>query len=163
MAATPDSAEYACASLGQRCGALVYESVLLVGVVFFVAALTHTLLPSADGQPWVLRLSLFVGLGAYFTTCWHKSGQTLAMKAWRVQLVGRASPRISWPTALLRYCAAWTLVAPGLILVWALSARGFGAMLLFGAGVLVMLAPALFNRDRRLLHDWIAGTRLVRV
>lgn len=163
MSSIHGSTQHAAASFGRRCAALVYESVLLVGVVFFTGALTHTLWPAADNRPWLLRLALFVALGAYFTTCWHKSGQTLALKAWHLRLVGRSSSPVSWPTALLRYCAAWTLVAPGVLLVWALSARGLVAMLVFGAAVLAMLAPALFDRDRRLLHDRIAGTRLVRV
>lgn len=162
MSASSASSASAAASLGQRLGALVYESVLLFGVVFFVGALTHTLYPAADERPWVLRVAVFVALGAYFTCCWHKTGQTLAMKAWQLKLVGKSTSSISWPNALLRYCAAWSLVMPGLVLVWALSARGFGAMLLFAIGVLAMLVPALFNRERRLLHDWIAGTRLQR-
>jgi uncharacterized RDD family membrane protein YckC len=151
------------ASLGQRVGALVYESVLLFGFVFFVGALTHTLLPSADARPGVLRTALFLALGAYFTTCWHKTGQTLAMKAWRIRVVDRSAARLTWARAVARYCAAWTLVLPGVLLVWALSARGLGAMLVFGLALLVMLLPSLFNREHRLLHDWIAGTRLIRI
>jgi uncharacterized RDD family membrane protein YckC len=150
-------------SLSQRLGAFTYESVLLFGVVFFVSAVVHTAVPDVDGNPWPLRAVLFVALGSYFTFCWTRTGQTLALKAWQIRVVSENARLPSWRTAILRYIASWTLVLPGLVAVSLTSARGLGAMLVFGAGVLLMLAPALLNRDGKLLHDWLARTRIERL
>lgn len=151
-------------TLGQRLGALTYESVLLFGVLFFASAVTHTVAPGADDHPWALRAVLFVALGAYFGYCWHRSGQTLAMKAWQLRVVDRQGGPVRLLTALLRYVAAWTLVLPGIVLVWLTSARGLGAFLVYLAGLLLMFLPIVFDRgERRLLHDRLVGTRLVRV
>lgn len=149
-------------SLVQRCGALTYESVLLFGVVFIVSAAVHTAVPEVDGNPWPLRAALFLVLGAYFTYCWSRTGQTLALKTWQLRVVDDGAGLFLWPRALLRYLTAWTLAVPGLAAVWLLSARGLGAILIFSAGVTLMLLPALLRRDGKLLHDWIARTRIER-
>jgi len=148
------------APLVARIGAFFYESVLVFGISFFVSALIHTLVPAADDNPWVLRIALFFTLGVYFSYCWQRSGQTLAMKAWHIRLVGQTSDTVPWMSAILRYCAAWTMVIPGLILVWMMAAQGLSAMLLWAIGCIAMLLPAFFTRQGRLLHDWIAGTQM---
>ncbi len=151
--------------LGQRLGALLYESVLLFGVLFFVAAIVHTLRPGWDAQPWALRAILFVTLGAYFCYCWHKSGQTLAMKTWHLRLMcyenGLNSPRpISWTRAVVRYFALWTMLIPGGALVWMAQWRGANALIVLLASFFLMWVIGLLSHDRRMLHDRIAGTRI---
>lgn len=148
------------ASLRQRLGALLYEAVLLFGVCFFISALVHTLMPFADDQPWVLRVVLFIALGAYFSYCWHKTGQTLAMKTWRLRVVSIQSARISWPMALLRYCAAWFFLLPAVALIQIIQAPRMIALTLYGVSFLFIWAAALFNSKRMTLHDWVARTRI---
>lgn len=148
------------ASLRKRFGALLYEAVLLFGVCFFISALVHTLLPFADEKPWVLQLVLFVALGAYFSYCWHKTGQTLAMKTWRLKVVSTQSTRISWRVALLRYCAAWFFLLPAMALIQIVEIPRMTALAIYGASFLLIWACALFNSQRTTLHDWVARTRI---
>ena len=79
-------------------------------------------------------LQLLVGavFAAYFLWCWLRGGQTLAMKAWRIRLVG-VSPR----RAVLRLLIAAALLP-------------------------LSIAWALFDRDGQFLHDRLSGTRLER-
>ncbi|SNT20984.1 Uncharacterized membrane protein YckC, RDD family [Noviherbaspirillum humi] len=142
---------------------MVYESMLLFGVVFLSGWLFSTLLQQRHAlylrhlmQNW-----LFLVLAVYFIWFWTHRGQTLAMKTWRIKLVGRDGQDISWRKALCRYLLAWMWVLPGLMLAWALGAKGWAMVLMPAANVLIWGMAALFDRDRQFLHDRIVGTRLI--
>jgi uncharacterized RDD family membrane protein YckC len=126
-----------------RIAAMIYESLLVTAVVF-IAALPFLYLIGTAESGWmrhVFQLYLLGVLFAYFSAFWLRSGQTLAMKTWRIRLVDRNGGRITLRQALLRFFLAL-----------------FG-MMLGGIG----FWWALVDRDRQFLHDRIAGTRLVRV
>jgi len=114
---------------------MVYEAILLFAVAFFAAWLFYFASGARDATTGWLRyaLQLFIAVifAAYFLWCWLRGGQTLAMKAWGIRLVG-VTPR----KALVRFVLA---------------------LILFPVSV----AWALFDRDRQFLHDRLAGTRLV--
>ena len=76
---------------------MIYEAVLLLGVVFVVSyALLVSLqwpYPLPFTQRLLLQVTLFLVLGTYFVASWTRTGQTLALKAWRLKIVdldGRA-------------------------------------------------------------------------
>jgi uncharacterized RDD family membrane protein YckC len=126
-----------------RIAAMIYESLLVTAVVF-VAALPFLYLVGSAATGWrhhAFQLYLLGILFAYFSAFWLRSGQTLAMKTWRIRLVNRNGGPITFNQAVLRFFLAL-----------------FG-LLLAGAG----FWWALFDRDRQFLHDRIVGTRLVRV
>lgn len=126
-----------------RIAAMIYE-LLLVTAVLFVASLPFLYLVGNAESGWrhfAFQLYLIGVLFAYFSAFWMRSGQTLAMKTWRIRLVDLNGGRIT-----LRQCA----------LRFVLALIG---LLLAGAG----FWWALFDRDRQFFHDRIAGTRLVRV
>ncbi|MDT3707834.1 MAG: RDD family protein [Thiobacillus sp.] len=126
-----------------RIAAMVYES-LLVAAVLFVASLPFLYLVGNAQTGWQRHLFQAYILGvlfAYFSTFWLRSGQTLAMKTWRIRLVTDDGSRLTLKQAGLRF----VLALLGLLLV------GIG------------FAWALIDRDGQFLHDRIAGTRLVRV
>lgn len=142
---------------------MVYESVLLFGVAFFISALLHTVYPPVDRQIWVLQLGLFVLIGAYFVFCWVRGGQTLAMKSWGLRVLTDDGQGLSWGRAVARYLLAWHLFAPGLLYVALFqSHRALDTVALL-AGAVLMLLLGLLDRDRRLLHDRWLGTRIVRI
>ena len=118
---------------------MVYEALLLFAVAFFAAWLFTFASGGRDATSGWLRYELqaFIALvcAAYFLWCWLRGGQTLAMKAWRIRLVDVSPTR-----ALLRLVLAAVFVPTGISIVW-----------------------ALFDRERRFLHDRIAGTRLILV
>lgn len=128
------------AGLWRRLASLVYDGVLLFGILFVAAYLFVAF--ARDAQSGPLRLSFQIYLlavcGAYFVYCWAGTGQTLAMKTWGLRLVTAAGDPIAAPRALLRYLLAVASVGTGLGLIW-----------------------ALFDREGRFLHDRLAGTRII--
>ena len=80
-----------------------------------------------------LQAFVLAVLAAYFLWCWLRGGQTLAMKAWKIRLVG-----VTPAKALVRFFYAVLFVPTGVSVVW-----------------------ALFDREKQFLHDRLAGTKLV--
>ena len=120
---------------------MAYES-LLVFAVAFVASLPFLGLVEMRAGGWVRHAYqgyLFLVIGLYFVGSWRRHGQTLAMKTWKLRLVGAAGARITLRQALLRYALAW----PSLLL----------------GGVGILYAP--FDPERRFLHDRLSGTSVV--
>jgi uncharacterized RDD family membrane protein YckC len=129
------------AGLWPRFASLVYESILLFGLVFVPAYLFVAL--ARDAQHGLLRLTFQLYLlaicGAYFIFCWTKGGQTLAMKTWHLRLQTDTGAMLAPGQALLRYLLAIPSVGLGFGLVW-----------------------AFFDPDQQFLHDRLAGTRIVK-
>lgn len=122
---------------------MIYES-LLVTAVIFVASFIVIPVVGEMHAPWQRHLYQVYILGvlfAYFSAFWMRSGQTLAMKTWRIRLVTVDGSRLTLKQAALRFVLALL------------------GLLLAGAG----FWWALFDRDRQFFHDRIAGTRLIRV
>jgi uncharacterized RDD family membrane protein YckC len=77
--------------------------------------------------------------GIYFVYCWVRSGQTLAMQTWRIQLLGLDGKPLSLEQAVRRYMiASFSLMFFGLGFIW-----------------------AIFDREGLYLHDRFTGSRLV--
>ena len=115
---------------------MLYEGLLLLAIAF---AATWMFLYASGGreaagwQRTLLQLFLLAVFASYFLYCWLRGGQTLAMKAWRIRLVGVSAGR-----ALARFALALLLVPTGVSILW-----------------------ALVDREGQFLHDRLAGTRLV--
>ena len=126
-----------------RMAVMVYE-LLLVTAVMFIAALPFLYLVGNAETGWrhyLFQLYILGVLFAYFSAFWLRSGQTLAMKTWRIRLVNPDGARLTLRQAALRFVIALLgLLLAGIGFWW-----------------------ALFDRDRQFLHDRIAGTRLIRV
>lgn len=129
------------ASLRTRLAAMIYELLLVVAVVF-IASFVFIRLTGDSQNGWkhiVFQFYLVGVLFAYFSIFWLRSGQTLAMKTWRIKLVDRQGALIPLKQAALRFVYALLgLSLFGLSIVW-----------------------ALFDRDRQFLHDRLAKTRLI--
>jgi len=121
---------------------MVYESLLLCGVIFLAGLLFFGISGGAQSgwQRHVFQAYLFLVIGLYFAGSWLRRGQTLAMKTWKLRLVGANGASITLRQALLRYMFAWPCLALG--------------------GIGLLYAP--FDRDRQFLHDRLAGTRIER-
>jgi uncharacterized RDD family membrane protein YckC len=146
---------------------MVYEAVLLFGVVFIVSyallALAQWTYPLSPGRRTVLQAVLFVAIGAYFVWCWSRSGQTLALKTWHLKVVATDGRPPSLARAAGRYLLAWHLWLPGAL--WAALARTgtVATAAAFVCGFALLLLPALADPQRRLLHDRATSTRVIRL
>jgi uncharacterized RDD family membrane protein YckC len=150
--------------LARRLLCLVYECVLLFGVVMLVglayAGITkqqHAL----QGQ-WGLRVVLFLALAVYFIGFWSFAGQTLAMKTWHLRLERTDGSPMRPLRSLFRFLLSWLWVLPGL------AAAHFSALTssasiagCVAAGVLGYAAMSLLHPSGQFLHDLACGTRLV--
>ncbi len=128
-------------SLRRRLACNVYESLLLIAVLFVAAfpiAAFVTNLPPDMGVA-LLRGYLIVVAGIYLTLFWRK-GQTLAMKTWDIHLTAANGDAPSRAQVWLRYLLACLNLA------------------LLGIG----WWSALIRNDRQFLQDRLAGTRLSR-
>lgn len=142
----------------RRLMGIVYESIILFGVIWF-ADYAFSALTQFRGEPGPLRnafqtFTLLV-LAVYFVGFWSVGRRSLPMKTLSLALVDADDRPIGYARALVRYLAG--------IGLW-LGALAFGYYVTGWAYLLVLLpfAWTLFDRDRRALYDVIAGTRLVR-
>lgn len=127
-------------SLQRRLVCMLYE-----GLVVFSILLIGFLLPQVvlSGFGWTvgakgLWIHVLFLLMAYFVWCWLNGGQTLPMKTWKMRLVDENGGPLRPLQAVLRYLAAWP------------------SILFLGIGIIW----ALLDKDKRFLHDRIAGTRI---
>jgi len=149
-----------------RLAAMTYEAVLLFGLVFVVSFavlfLTGWTYPLTAPQRGLLQGVLFCAIGAYFVYCWVRTGQTLAMKSWRLHVVDRDGKPPSLLRAAMRYLLAWSLFLPGLLVIALTGTDLVWNLLALAGSVLLMLLPARLGPHRQLLHDRLLGTRVIR-
>jgi uncharacterized RDD family membrane protein YckC len=141
-----------------------YEGVLLFGVVMIAGYLYSSLTQqrhALDGRAG-LQAFLFVVLAIYFVWFWSRGGQTVAMKAWHIQLQSVQGQPLSQRRALVRYLASWLWFAPALFVAQGLAFRSgseFFGLLFAWTLLYALLSFAL--PGRQFLHDFWCGTRLV--
>ena len=126
----------------RRLSCMLYECLLLLGVLALTFMLPHLLLGMGLNivlPGWMLLANVVGVLGAYFIWYWRHGGQTLAMQTWKIRIESIDGGPASLGKLLLRFGLAWP------------------SILYFGVGVFW----AIFDRDRQFLHDRLAGTRLV--
>jgi uncharacterized RDD family membrane protein YckC len=152
-------------SLKTRLASMLYEALLLFGVLFIADWLFSTLLQQRHalhlreaGQAW-----LFLVLAIYFSWLWSHGGQTLAMKTWRIRVVTKHGSALGFGRALGRYLLSWLWFLPGLALAWALGAKGWMLILIPVANLVLWALTIYLDPQRQFLHDRLAGTRLIRI
>jgi uncharacterized RDD family membrane protein YckC len=148
----------------RRLACMLYESVLLFGVVMTAGYLYSSLtqqrhaLQGSTG----LQVFLFIVLGIYFAGFWSRGGQTLAMKTWHIRLQTRSGATPSPARAFARYGASWLWFLPALASAHASGIRStaaFAVIVAVGMGAYALLAR--LRTDRQFLHDVLCGTQLV--
>lgn len=123
----------------KRLMACLYELLILLAIWMLFTWLFVSLFGDAThgSKRFFLQLLLWFISGVYFVVCWVRTGQTLAMQAWKMKIVGPNGGLLSWRQATLRYVLASILVG------------------MFGLSLLYMLV----NRQRLFLHDRLLGSR----
>ena len=131
------------AGLIRRLAALLYDSLLLFGVVFTA---TVVLLPFTGGQAImpgnIAYQAYLLGLIVlFYGWCWTHGGQTLGMKAWRIRVQTPDGRCLSWERSALRLlCALLSWLSLGLGYIW-----------------------VLFDSDQKTWHDRLSNTVVVRL
>lgn len=134
------------AGLLRRLGAMLYDGLLLLGVLMVATAL---FLPLTGGEAvvagrhpvlgWVYRAALLALIVGFFGVFWTMRGQTLGMASWRLRVEREDGSLLGWGDTMRRL--AWALVS----------------LLPLGLG----FAWVLFDPERRAWHDRLSRTRVV--
>lgn len=152
-------------TLKRRFSAMLYESMLLFGVLFIAAYAFSVVFEQKHAlyMRHALEAWLFFVLGVYFTWFWQRNGQTLAMQTWRIRLVTTAGERVSYLRAFGRYLLSWLWFLPGLMIAKLVDAEGWMLVLIPLANMVLWTLAVNLDPKRQFLHDRIAGTMLVNV
>lgn len=159
------------AGIGRRFAALVYDSLLLVAVLFLG---TLVLLPLTGGEAitpqdsggweylyrgWVALLAL-----GFFGLPWVRSGQTLGMMSWKLRLERADGGRVGWRDAAARLAVGGAIVVAAIAGLWLAGRPATAPWLppLLWLPVLGNYAWMGFDRDARTLQDVITRGRVVR-
>lgn len=151
-----------------RCGALLIDYILLVGIIAFSTLLarlgSHGPATTSNAQTIGIIIAIivaainFIGLSAL-------RGQTLGKWATGLCIRRKDGELLSWERALLRhlvlYPPAFLILGLGFLVAGMMTAAavaGIGFVLTLGIGFLM----ATFNAHGRALHDIIADTVVVR-
>lgn len=137
------------AGLFHRLAALLYDILLAIAIAFVATAamlpltrgeaiLTATQGPLGHAYHAVWLLAVF----AYFGCCWTRGGQTLGMRAWRIELQTSAGLRLGWAGAAGRYLLGVAILVLAILGIWYLAAPGSA---LAHAGAIALLAPVVAN------------------
>ena len=125
----------------RRVAALSYDALLVMAVLMLM---TLMLLGLRGGNPiapgnLLYQIALFATTGCFFIGFWVLGGQTLGMRAWRLQVEQQSGEPLTWKIGIVRFAAGIVSIAPfGLGLIW------------------VLIDPSDLT-----WHDRIAGTRVV--
>ena len=164
---TPDDADPASLptpGLRRRLAAMLYEGVVLFGVVMIAGLLFSTLTDQRHALHGRLEMQVFLFgiLGLYFAWFWVHGGQTVAMKTWHIRVVRTDGGRVTWVDAALRYGLSWLWFLPALAVAAAMglhTSRAYSLALL--VGVIIYAGLSRLLPDRQFLHDRLGRTRLV--
>jgi uncharacterized RDD family membrane protein YckC len=126
-------------SLLRRFAVIFYDFLLLLSVLFLATAL---ILPFNAGKAftgnWLYLIYLLCVSFLFYGWFWTHGGQTLGLKAWKLQVLTSDKKSITWQQAFLRFSSA--------IISWSV----------FGLGFIWSLA----NKDKRCLHDVFSKTAI---
>jgi uncharacterized RDD family membrane protein YckC len=172
-ASSPQPSALQPAGLSRRLGAMVYDGLLVIGVL---AIATVPFIPLLHGRvlvaeevgalAYVYRAWQLILLAAFFGFFWTRSGQTIGMLAWRLRVERLDGSLLRWPDALKRIGFLFALSVVPLAGYWLVA--GGSSRTLRGIETVLAVVPVslayvsmLFDRERRAWHDRMTRTRVV--
>jgi uncharacterized RDD family membrane protein YckC len=152
----------------------LYEMLVLMGVAAFLFLLPHLVIGvvlKVTAPAWFLLAHIYLVLAFYFAWYWTKSGQTLAMQTWKIQMVGQDGQILTRSQALKRYAFGSLWLIPAAIILF-ISLRvgnsekmgAYFSIVFFSVTLFLWPLSALLDRKgRQMLPDRWANTRLVQL
>ena len=126
----------------RRISAMLYDGLLVLALLFLA---TLPFIALRDGEPvegsenFVYRVVLGLVIYAFFVGFWMRSGRTLGMQSWRLQMETTEGGDVSLARANIRFFTA--------ILSWLPAGLGF--------------LWSLWDKNRLTWHDRLSGTHIV--
>ncbi len=164
----------AAAGILRRLGALFYDLLLVIALAvvatFAMLPLTRgeAILTSTQGVVAYVYRALLLGIVfGYFGWCWTRTGQTLGMKAWRLQLVSEIGGHVGWAGAAWRFLLGAGILVLAVAGAWymkhaqSLAATAGSAAL--ALPLMLDFAWILLGREGRSLVDAAGRTRVLRL
>jgi uncharacterized RDD family membrane protein YckC len=169
-----DTSQASSPGLMRRLAALLYDGVLLFGVLLLAAGLVVVPYMSLVGgafpnHAWWFRAWLVAVVAGFYAYFWTHGGQTLGMSAWRLRLIRADGGNPNVADALRRLVCTALYLAPAVALIR--IGAGREAQVLTGwIWWAVAIGPAALgllwvsiDRDGLAWHDRWSRTRLVLV
>lgn len=108
----------------KRLIAIFYDSLVTFAILIAASAILKQFIGNRETVSFNPLLSLYFlsVVFAFYGWLWTHGGQTLGMKAWRIQLLQTDRSAISWQHALVRYLLslpAWLVFITGNVIVFA--------------------------------------------
>ena len=123
---TTDFTNFKTASVWVRFMAMVYETILLVGPIFFsilVCSLFKAYFSNDNSEgtlhPVFVQVLVLFLTGGYFTWSWSNNRVTLPMKTLNLRIVSRSGGSVTARGALIRFLIAVPSILTG---IWLISA-----------------------------------------
>ena len=126
------------ASIFKRIAALFYDCLLLIAVFFVITAVAVRVNGGEAIESPLYLMALIPVAWIFFAWFWINGGQTLGMRAWKIKLVNESGDAISVRSSVIRFAVGFVFFP-------------------------FVLLPALFDNDKRGLHDKLAGTKILRI
>ena len=117
MTESPIQAEPA--GVPRRLGAMLYDSLLILAL-WMATALALVLVNGGEAvEGWWVSLLMLAVLAGYYLYCWLRSGQTLGMQSWRLQLVDMNGNPVTLKAAMIRLLSApLSILSAGVGYLW---------------------------------------------
>lgn len=162
-AGTPQAAT---PSIKRRLACVPYEGLILLALLliatFPFAGMKGAALSGSLHA--ILQIYLCGVAGAYFLIFWLRSGQTLAMKTWRVKVCAANNQPLTFKKGITKLLVSALFYVPaciGLVLFFFPARIHPVVTIWFFLPLFATIFWAKFDRDNQFLHDRLAGTRIV--
>jgi uncharacterized RDD family membrane protein YckC len=161
-------------TIKRRIALNLYEMLVLFGVLaftFLIPHLTLGVLFEVTAPSAILMAHVYLVLAFYFMWYWTKTGQTLAMQTWRIQLINENGSIMKRSQALMRFAIGSLWLIPAALLLFinikmnpGASMGGSVSIIFFSITLFLWPLSALLDRkNRQSIPDRWSGTRLVQL
>jgi uncharacterized RDD family membrane protein YckC len=161
-------------TIKRRIALNLYEMLVLFGVLAFTFLVPHLIIGvlfEVTAPPAILMAHLYLVLAFYFMWYWTKTGQTLAMQTWRIQLVSEDGSIMKRSQALMRFAIGSLWLIPAALLLFinirinpSASMGGSVSIIFFSITLFLWPLSAMLDRkNRQSIPDRWSGTRLVQL